>query len=70
MSPPDCRLARGPGVSMTTYMEWKKEKEAAGELKALADRLCRDIAIGRVKDLPELEERIEQVRARCLNLFP
>jgi len=58
------------GFIMITYQEWKREQESVKSLKALVDRICRDITEDRIRDQDHLAVRINEAGDLCCELFP
>jgi hypothetical protein len=55
---------------MVTFTQWRQEQESLRKLRAMVDRICADIAEGRIKDEAELDLRIVAARAFCQGLLP
>ncbi len=55
---------------MATYMEWKKEKENAKELRRLVDLVASDVMKGKISSRTELAARVDEVRSLCESMFP
>ncbi|MFO8056430.1 MAG: hypothetical protein R6V10_03955 [bacterium] len=55
---------------MTSYEEFRREKENYITLKKEVDRVCREAMEGDVRDEADLEARIEKVRELCRKLLP
>jgi hypothetical protein len=55
---------------MTTYEEFRREKEDYLALKSEVDRLCGEIMEGGIRDYADLEARTEKLRRLCQKLLP
>ncbi len=55
---------------MTTYEEFRREKERYVKLRQEVDRVCREAMEGDIRHETDLEARIEKVRNLCKKLFP